>query len=71
MQKFLWSIDKEHLAKIWGWGERSKMSAKDWGIDLLFQVGRQRTERIDLQKLKWWFVSISTSSNKCEYNICH
>lgn len=46
------------------------MSARDWGIDWLFQVGRQRTERIDLQKLKWLFVYIpSKSSNKCKYNI--
>lgn len=47
MQRFLWSVDKEHLVKNWGWGERSgNVCKRKLGKDLM-EVGRQKTKRID------------------------
>lgn len=42
---------------------------RDWRTDLVFQVGRQRTKRINLWN-KYLFIYLSTSLNKCKYNIC-
>lgn len=47
MQSFLWNIDKEHLVKNWGWGERSGNVCKRKLAKDLMEVGRQRTKRID------------------------
>ena len=42
---------------------------RDWRTDLVFQVGRQRTKRINLWN-KYLLTYLSTSLNKCKYNIC-